>query len=261
MRLRGGFGTPCDPIHSGFIEVLHFDEWGSICTDRSDEDVAESNLVADVVCRQLGFPHGTRVDPLTPQPPSPPSEEDDAASPYSAYYYSRMYDYNLPEEAEEPVERFWLSSVQCRGPEGRLIDCDLGPGFRSNNQGCSSTNHRLHIACRQFPVVEALESVTTPEAGACYLWPVSEAHTSATTCPSAAMQEQTAYALGGPHPYCSHTQCASILIAILRSFDVAASGRRLVVMAGSPQSFQASVSSTALYMMSSCSFALHNTRQ
>lgn len=64
VRLRGGFGTLCDPVHTGFVEVLNDSEWGSICTDRADEDSDADRLVADVVCRQLGFPHGTRVDPL-----------------------------------------------------------------------------------------------------------------------------------------------------------------------------------------------------
>ena len=163
MRLRGGFGSLCDPVHSGFIEVLHFGEWGSICTEQFSENVGEDNLVADVVCRQLGFPHGTRVDPLTARPPPP----EQAPSPYSSYYYSYYYDYgSATEEAEEPVERFWLSEVTCSGPEGRLIDCDLGPGFRNNNAGCRFNPHRIHIACRQFPVVEALEAITTPGAGA-----------------------------------------------------------------------------------------------
>ena len=164
VRLRGGFGTPCDPVHSGFIEVLHFGEWGSICTDRRAEDRAEDNLVADVVCRQLGFPHGTRIDPLTAQ--APPPMPEGAPSPYSTYYYTYYYDYDTPtEEAEEPVDRFWLSSVTCNGPESQLVDCNLGPGFRNNNAGCRFRPHRIHIACRQFAVVEALEAVTTPGAG------------------------------------------------------------------------------------------------
>ena len=153
MRLRGGFGTPCDPVHSGFIEILHNGEWGSICTDES-----VSSIVADVVCRQLGFPHGTGIDPLTE--PSPPAPED------GSYYYPGYYSYSTTEEAEEPVDRFWLSDVSCSGTEERLVDCDLGSGFRNNEGGCVRSPHRAHIACRQFPVVEALEAVTSPEAGA-----------------------------------------------------------------------------------------------
>lgn len=142
VRLRGGFGTPCDPLHSGFIEVLHDAEWGSICTSARAQMSAEDDRVADVTCRQLGFPHGTRVNPLSAIPTG-----------------------DAVEEAEEPSERFWLSSVTCRGPEGRLIDCDLGPGFRENNAGCSPEDTRIHGACRQFPVAEAFEAKTTPDAG------------------------------------------------------------------------------------------------
>ena len=163
VRLRGGFGTPCDPVHSGFIEVLHLGEWGSICTDRLTETRAEDNLVADVVCRQLGFPHGTRIDPLTAEAPRPSPPDGEPPSPNAIYYDYGSID--PTEEAEEPVDRFWLSEVTCSGPEARLIDCDLGEGFRNNNAGCSSRPHRIHIACRQFPVVEALEEVTTPDAG------------------------------------------------------------------------------------------------
>jgi len=64
VRLRGGFGTPCDAVYSGFVEVYHFEEWGAICIG---DDVSDT-LAADVVCRQLGFPHGTAVDPTTRTP-------------------------------------------------------------------------------------------------------------------------------------------------------------------------------------------------
>ena len=168
VRLRGGFGTPCDPVHSGFIEVLHFGKWGSICTDRRAVDRAVDNLVADVVCRQLGFPHGTRVDPLTAQRPplTPDGTPSLFSTDYYTDYYTYVYDYDPPtEEAEEPAERFWLSSVACAGPEAQLVDCNLGRGFRDNNAGCQFRPHRIHIACRQFAVVEALEAVTTPGAG------------------------------------------------------------------------------------------------
>lgn len=161
MRLQGGFGTPCDPVHSGFIEVLHADEWGSICTDRGAEDRAEDNLVADVVCRQLGFLHGTRVDPLTARAPAP---EDVDQKTYSNYFYV-PYDLDATEEAEEPVNRFWLNSVACTGPELALAECNLGDGFLDNNAECQSEPTRLHIACRQFPVVEALEAITASGAG------------------------------------------------------------------------------------------------
>ena len=85
------------------------------------------------------------------------------ASPYGTPYDTYMYD-AAPEEADEPVNRFWLSNVACIGPERRLIDCDLGPKFSDTNAGCSRRTHRIHIACMQFPVVEAVEEVTTPDA-------------------------------------------------------------------------------------------------
>ena len=130
--------------------------------------MAFDTLVADVVCRQLGFPHGTRVDPLKFRPPLPVPRDNPPMD------YLIFYDYPAAEEAEEPVERFWLRDpdVRCSGPETRLIDCDLmpgtrpGPGFLSNNEGCDSQPHRIHVACRQFPVAEALEAVTDTEAGA-----------------------------------------------------------------------------------------------
>lgn len=162
VRLRGGFGTLCDPIHSGYIEVLHEGEWGSICTTEEAENTSEDNLVADVACRQLGFPHGSRVDPLTAGARPP---EDDEMTSYTPYYFRDTFYSDVTEENEEPVERYWLSSVACAGPESRLTDCDLGPGFRQNNEGCNRASHRIHFACRQFAVVEALEEITSAGAG------------------------------------------------------------------------------------------------
>eukprot|EP00892_Ulva_mutabilis_P004965 jgi/Ulvmu1/2840/UM144_0005.1 len=149
LRLQGGFGSPCDPVYTGFVEVFHLGEWGAICTGRFQ---GNSNLqVPDVVCRQLGFPHGTHVDPSTNPPDRDPNERDDS---YTAE----------PDEAEEPQERFWLSEASCRGPEAMLTECDLGQGFRRRNAGCTRNPSRLTVACRTFPVSEALEDVTTPGA-------------------------------------------------------------------------------------------------
>lgn len=163
VRLRGGSGTLCDPVYSGFIEILNKGEWGSICTRRFSEIEAEDKLVADVVCRQLGFPHGTRVDPLV----ATTTVDLDTTPPASRFrpFFGINAD---PEEAEEPVELFWLYGydVRCAGPEQNLVDCDLGLGFRRNPGECESDSHRIYAACRQFPVVEAFEEITTPGAGA-----------------------------------------------------------------------------------------------
>eukprot|EP00892_Ulva_mutabilis_P004105 jgi/Ulvmu1/2066/UM121_0007.1 len=149
VRLVGGFGTLCDPLHNGIVEVFHFGEWGALCFD----DRSNDRLVADVVCRQLGFLHGTPVDP---------TNADADANDYS------FVGFGAPEGAEEeselPQERFWLSEASCRGPEDRLVDCDLGVGFRTNNRGCTGRVTRFRAACRQFAVSAALEDVATPGA-------------------------------------------------------------------------------------------------
>ena len=90
------------------------------------------------MCRQLGFPHGTRVDPLTADPPPPEGD----SSPYTTFYYKYYYQSENPEEAEEPVERFWLREVAYSGPEARLVDCDPGRGYIDNIVGCS---YRLQV--------------------------------------------------------------------------------------------------------------------
>eukprot|EP00892_Ulva_mutabilis_P005579 jgi/Ulvmu1/3393/UM016_0009.1 len=153
VRLRGGFGSLCDPVYTGFVEVFHFEEWGAICTGSDDTD----RLAADVICRQLGFPHGTLVDPLN-NPPEPERNYND----YGGLTYG-PYEPEA-EEADEPQDRFWLNFVDCRGPEDTLLQCDLGAGFRTNNNGCTQSPVRLTVACRTFPVGAALENVTTPGA-------------------------------------------------------------------------------------------------
>eukprot|EP00892_Ulva_mutabilis_P004962 jgi/Ulvmu1/2838/UM144_0002.1 len=151
LRLRGGFGSLCDPVHSGFVEVFHLGEWGAICTNNFAQ--VHDRLAADVVCRQLGFPHGTTVDPSTNPPNFIPGQD--------SFYTS--YDPDI-EEAEERQDRFWLNQVSCRGPEERLVDCDIGPGFRQNNANCLPADQRLTVVCRTFAVSEALEEVSTPGA-------------------------------------------------------------------------------------------------
>ena len=150
MRLRGGFGTSMSPIYTGFVEVFHNDEWGAIC----DGDPDTEYLQADVVCRQLGFPHGTAVDPTTN--PQGTGQRD--------FYSDTVPDV---EEAEEAQARFWLQGVSCSGTEDRLVECRGGQRFLTDDEdSCSSDPLRLTVACRTFAVPEALEAVTTPGAGA-----------------------------------------------------------------------------------------------
>ena len=65
-----------------------------------------------------------------------------------------------------------LSNVECRGTEERVTECDIGAGFLANTTECpidasdyGARTLQLHVACRRFPVAEALEAVTTPGAG------------------------------------------------------------------------------------------------
>ena len=148
VRLRGGFGTPCDPVHTGFVEIFNAGEWGAIC-DGNSPSPERADVLADVICRQLGFPHGTVVQANIP---FNRSETTFGAG---------------TEEADEPQDRFWLfaSQARCLGPEAQVVDCDLSPGFRDNNSGCRNNPTRLTVACRTFAVPEALEAVTTPGAG------------------------------------------------------------------------------------------------
>ena len=157
MRLRGGFGSLCDDVYTGFVEVFNFGEWGAVC-DSQAFGVIEDRLIGNVVCRQLGFPHGSTIDPTANSPDPGPDE-------YTYLPFGVFRDYDNIEEAEEQQARFWLNGVTCRGPEERLVDCDLGAGFQQDNAGCSSPVLRVTVACRTFPIVEALESVTTPAAG------------------------------------------------------------------------------------------------
>lgn len=159
VRLRGGFGTLCDQVHTGFVEVFHDDEWGAICAGTDPT----GRLVGDVVCRQLGFPHGTMVDPSV----NPAGADRDIVVRYD---YDNNFLLQDAEEAEEPVDRYWLETVSCRGSEDMLLDCELGNGLLDADDDDSECirfrTTRLTVACRMFPIIAALEAVTTPGAGA-----------------------------------------------------------------------------------------------
>ena len=63
-----------------------------------------------------------------------------------------------------------LAGVQCRGIEAAVTECNTGQGFLTNTTECPldgrTISLQLHAACRQFPVLEALEALKTPGAGA-----------------------------------------------------------------------------------------------
>lgn len=69
VRLRGGFGSLCDDMYTGFVEVFNFGVWGAVCDYAPDED----RVAGDVVCRQLGFPHGNTIDPTNNAPDPGPA--------------------------------------------------------------------------------------------------------------------------------------------------------------------------------------------
>eukprot|EP00892_Ulva_mutabilis_P001478 jgi/Ulvmu1/11330/UM074_0045.1 len=164
VRLRGGFGTPCDPLHSGFVEVFNAGEWGALCGVRGAPRFDDTN-VADVVCRQIGFPHGSAVDGLA-------SRQDDPQDLSYYAYLDSSFD-RSEEEAQEAQERFWLAEVECRGSEARLIDCASRGGFLRRSEDCVrfgfGNSLRVHVACHQFAVApEAApeETAGTEEEGA-----------------------------------------------------------------------------------------------
>ena len=156
VRLRGGSGTPCDPVHTGFAEIFLNGAWGAICGESGGRNDA---LVADVACRQLGFPHGTPVDP-TANPRTGPGVYD-----LYSYYY---IDYSLTgEESIEPSPGTWLDEFACQGTEESILDCPITFSLRNDysfTRGCDFSS-RITVVCRTFAVPEALEAVTTPGAG------------------------------------------------------------------------------------------------
>ena len=156
VRLRGGSGTPCDPVHTGFAEIFLNGAWGAIGGQSNGRPDAH---VADVVCRQLGFPHGTSVDPT-----SNPRAGPDATDLYTYY----IIDYSLTgEESMEPSAGTWLDAFACQGTEERVLDCPVTLSIRNDYAFTRETDFdlRLTVVCRSFAVPEALEEVTTAGAG------------------------------------------------------------------------------------------------
>lgn len=148
VRLRGGFGTPCDQIHTGFIEVFHDGEWGAVCSAFSRTE----DRTAFVVCRQMGFRYGLRIDSSI----NPAGADEDILE-YDAL--EENFALTGAEEADEPQERYWIDGADCNGREERLLDCDLGDGFLDEDeeyQQCPEEfSVRMTVACRMFPITAA----------------------------------------------------------------------------------------------------------
>ena len=91
--------TACDDVHFGAVEFFNAGRWGSICAP--DSDVATFAIDAAVVCRQLGFPFGSLIDPA------------------ETFY----------EEPGEMEGIAWASDVLCTGLEDRLDECFFPENF------------------------------------------------------------------------------------------------------------------------------------
>ena len=166
MRLVRGLGTPCDPLHTGIVEVFHDGLWGTICVAVGAQRVPTDLNVADTVCRQLGFPYGTIVSNIDP------ADERDYVYPYRGALDDLV-------ESEE-YGTAWVDYAVCSGDEANLLQCtvEFVPDGRRECMDCVSygcgtedqyavdVNAELEIACRQFPVEEATEAIVTPGAGA-----------------------------------------------------------------------------------------------
>lgn len=118
-------------------------------------------FAADVICRQLGFPHGSVIDTLNPEPFEGDSDRGS----------DRHQQFPVEGLVESQTEgRVWLGGVQCAGREDRVLECELQPpGFIPDAQTCFDAGAkgrvRLVVACRKFPVEAALEAERTPGAG------------------------------------------------------------------------------------------------
>ncbi|OWF49695.1 Deleted in malignant brain tumors 1 protein [Mizuhopecten yessoensis] len=108
----------------GRVEVYHAGQWGTVC----DDEWGMNN--ARVVCNQLGYsPLGFKTE---------------------AYY-------------GEGIEPTWMDSVNCKGNETRLIDCNFG-GWQNENCGHSED---VGVKCEQSggkPTPEMTTEVVTTSA-------------------------------------------------------------------------------------------------
>merc|ERR1712168_334295 len=79
----------------GRVEVYHEGEWGTVC-----DDVNDNNKVAQVVCKQLGYSSGVKIDTT---------------------------------EAQRGAGTIWMDDVHCSGEETSLLDCEAKWSNAENN--------------------------------------------------------------------------------------------------------------------------------
>lgn len=130
---------PCDEVHMGAVEFFNDGRWGQICGPSGQRQGA-STVDANVVCRQLGFPFGSLMDP------------DE----------SRFVAIEKPNA--NPVT--WATEVICTGLEERIADCFFPEAFGASGGSVSNglppavagecrdfgTLTALAVICRTFPL-------------------------------------------------------------------------------------------------------------
>ena len=109
VPLRGVPSTAaCDDVHLGGVQIFNDGRWGGICFVTSDLD-SSFTIDAGVICRQLGFPFGSLMEP---------GDNNGAPVDYVDY--------------RDPGELVWASDVVCSGLEERLGDCLFPEDFGAN---------------------------------------------------------------------------------------------------------------------------------
>ena len=140
MRLVDCFGTPCDPVYTGMVEVFHRGSWTTFCRR------PRGTHAAPAICRQLGFAYGNEA-------------HQDA-------FASEGFEPRRPRLSDVDHE-LWLRDAACLGTESNVTECRLAFRSRARSQErCRLREPRFEVTCRQFPVRQAQEGLTTAGAGA-----------------------------------------------------------------------------------------------
>lgn len=104
--------TPCDPVHTGILEVLSDGAWVPVCAAAAGGPAAPA-FVAAVACRNLGYPYSALVNPDAPPVRSP-------ADPYSAYEPSA---YEPVADGDGYSAAGAAKAAACSGTEPSLSEC------------------------------------------------------------------------------------------------------------------------------------------